>query len=47
MLSITKELIKHDIPLEPMITDSFSKLVSNKDRLTDVFTLTKERIKQV
>ncbi len=42
-----KELVKHDIPLEPMVVETFSKLASNRDRLTEVFTLTKERIKQV
>lgn len=47
MLSIMKELVKHDIPLEPTIVDTFTKLASNRDRLTEVFTLTKERIKQV
>ena len=47
MLSIMKELVKHDIPLEPMVVDTFTKLASNRDRLTEVFTLTKERIKQV
>jgi hypothetical protein len=47
MLSIMKELVKHDIPLEPTVVDTFTKLASNRDRLTEVFTLTKERIKQV
>jgi hypothetical protein len=47
MLSIMKELVKHDIPLEPMVVDTFTNLASNRDRLTEVFTLTKERIKQV
>jgi hypothetical protein len=47
MLVIMKELVKHDILLEPAIIESFNKLASNRDRLSDVFTLTKERIKQM
>jgi len=42
-----KQIMMHDIPLEPSVIEVFQRIASDRDRFTDVFTLTKERIKKI
>lgn len=37
----------HDILLEPNVIDTFQQIATDRDRFTDVFTLTKERVKKI
>ena len=43
-LNIVKQLIMHDIQIEPSVSDNFQKLATHGDRLTDVFMLSRSRI---
>jgi hypothetical protein len=43
-LNILKQLVMHDIPVEPPVIELFNKIATNEGRMTDVFMLTKSRI---
>ena len=42
-----KHIMMHDINLEPSVIDAFNRIAQDRDRFTDVFTVSKERIKKL
>lgn len=46
-LKVVKQLIMHDIMVDPGVLEMFKKLSENGARLTDAFMLTKNRLKEL
>lgn len=47
MLKLILKLIVHDIECDPRLVENFRKIAKSKDRLTEVFILTKSRISMI